>query len=59
MVPERLAYLHTPVTTVDEIWHHIEAKCAAITVHTIQSQLNLMPKRIRAIIAVGGGCSGY
>ncbi|GFT55063.1 uncharacterized protein TNCV_2325651 [Trichonephila clavipes] len=35
MVAERLTGHHTPVTTVDELWHRVEASCASVPVHVI------------------------
>ncbi|GFV57078.1 transposable element Tcb1 transposase [Trichonephila clavipes] len=37
MVAERLAHLHTPVTTVDELWHRVEAAWVSIPAHATQS----------------------
>ncbi|GFW45461.1 transposable element Tcb1 transposase [Trichonephila clavipes] len=36
MVDERLARRHTPVTTVDKLWHRVEASWASVPVHAIQ-----------------------
>lgn len=59
MVAERLARHHTAVTTVDELWRRVEAAWAAVPVHAIQSLFDSMPRRINAVIAARGGCSGY
>ncbi|GFX62573.1 hypothetical protein TNCV_4867361 [Trichonephila clavipes] len=58
MVTERLARQHTPVTTVDELWHRVEAAWTSVSVHVIQSLFDSMPRRIRAVITARGGCSG-
>ncbi|MBJ4999813.1 IS630 family transposase [Salmonella enterica subsp. enterica serovar Hadar] len=59
MVAKRLARHHSPVTTVDELWHSVEAAWTAVPVHAIQSLFDSMPRRITAVIAARGGCSGY
>ncbi|GFW46953.1 transposable element Tcb1 transposase [Trichonephila clavipes] len=59
LVAERLARHHTSVTTVDELWHRVEAAWAPVHVHTIQSLFDSMPKRISAVTIARGGCSGY
>ncbi|GFV90297.1 uncharacterized protein TNCV_4380121 [Trichonephila clavipes] len=59
MVAERLARCQMRVTTVDELWHRVEASWAFVHVHAIQSLFDSMPRRISAIISAGGGCSGY
>ncbi|GFW54353.1 hypothetical protein TNCV_3703131 [Trichonephila clavipes] len=59
MVAERLARHHTPVTTVDELFHRVEAAWASVPVHTIQSVFDSMPMRISAVITARVGCSGY
>lgn len=59
MVAERLARHHSPSTTVDELWHSVEAAWTEIPVHAIQSLFDSMPRRINAVIAARGGCSGY
>ncbi|GIY67363.1 hypothetical protein CDAR_255061 [Caerostris darwini] len=59
MVAERLARHHTPVTTVDELWHRVEAARASVSVHAIQSLFVSMSRRISAVITARGGCSGY
>ncbi|GFX12010.1 uncharacterized protein TNCV_2997941 [Trichonephila clavipes] len=58
MVVERLALHYTPVTTVDELWHCVEAAWASVPVHVIQSLFDSMPRRISAVITPRGGCSG-
>ncbi|GFW72335.1 hypothetical protein TNCV_703721 [Trichonephila clavipes] len=55
----RLARHHTPVTTVDELWHRVEAALASVPVHAIQSLFDSMPRRIIVVITARGGCSGY
>ncbi|GFY33675.1 integrase catalytic domain-containing protein [Trichonephila clavipes] len=58
MVAERLPCQHTSVTTVDELWHRIEAAWASIPAHVIQSLFESMLKRISCVIIARGGCSG-
>ncbi|GFS75636.1 hypothetical protein TNCV_3424101 [Trichonephila clavipes] len=58
MVAERLTRHHTRVTTVDELWHRVEAAWGPEPGHAIQSLLDSMPKRISAIITARGSCSG-
>ncbi|GFV63480.1 hypothetical protein TNCV_4553261 [Trichonephila clavipes] len=50
MVFERLACHQTPVTTVDELWHCVEATWASVPAHSIQSLFDLMLRRISAVI---------
>ncbi|UYV60413.1 hypothetical protein LAZ67_1001082 [Cordylochernes scorpioides] len=51
MVTEQQARNHTPVTTVDELWHHVEAAGEAVpAVHVIQSLLDSMPRRILLLL---------
>ncbi|GFS55881.1 hypothetical protein TNCV_1935841, partial [Trichonephila clavipes] len=59
MVAERLARHHKAVTTVDELWHRVEAAWASIPVHAIKSLFGSMPRRISAVIIARGGCSEY
>ena len=59
MVAERLASHHTPVTTVNELWHLVEAEWAVVPAYGIQSLYNSMPRRITSVIVARGGCSGY
>ncbi|GFW64954.1 hypothetical protein TNCV_392201 [Trichonephila clavipes] len=54
-----LARHHTPVPTVDELWHRIEAAWASVPVCAIQSLFDSIPKRISAVISARGGCSRY
>ncbi|GFX45805.1 uncharacterized protein TNCV_934441 [Trichonephila clavipes] len=54
MIAEQLARQHTPITMVDELWHHVEAAWASITVHAIQSPFDSMPRRISAVITARG-----
>ncbi|GFV35978.1 hypothetical protein TNCV_2867361 [Trichonephila clavipes] len=42
MVAEGLARYHTADTTVDELWHRVEAAWASVPVHTIQSLFDSM-----------------
>ncbi|GFT77044.1 hypothetical protein TNCV_1099271 [Trichonephila clavipes] len=58
MVAERLTRHHTPVTTDDAVWHHVEAAWASVPVHTIQSLFDSMPMRISAVITARS-CYGY
>ncbi|GFV22810.1 hypothetical protein TNCV_2090081 [Trichonephila clavipes] len=55
----RLARHHTPVTTVDELWHRVEAAWTSVSIHAIQSLFGSIPRRISAAITARGGCSGY
>ncbi|GFU69566.1 transposable element Tc1 transposase [Trichonephila clavipes] len=50
MVAERLARHCTLVTTVDELWHRIEASWASVFVHAIQSMFDSIRRRIRSVI---------
>ncbi|GFX57653.1 transposable element Tcb1 transposase [Trichonephila clavipes] len=50
MVAERLAYHHTPATTVDELWYRVEAAWSSVPEHAIQSLFDSMPMRISAVI---------
>ncbi|PRD31960.1 UNVERIFIED_CONTAM: hypothetical protein NCL1_21900 [Trichonephila clavipes] len=59
MVYERLTRNYTPVPTVDELWHRVEAAWASVPVHAIQSLFDVMPKCVSAIITARGGCYGY
>ncbi|GFY24424.1 HTH_Tnp_Tc3_2 domain-containing protein [Trichonephila clavipes] len=43
MVAERLARHHTPVTTVDKLWDHVEAARSSVPVHAMQSRFDSMP----------------
>ncbi|GFV52731.1 hypothetical protein TNCV_2874021 [Trichonephila clavipes] len=54
----RLACHHTPITTVDELWHLVEAAWASVPVHAIQSLFYSISKLISAVIMARGGCSG-
>ncbi|GFV86941.1 hypothetical protein TNCV_2198931 [Trichonephila clavipes] len=55
---QRLAYHSTPVTTVDELWHCIEAAWTSLLMHAIQSLFDSMPRCISAVTTVRGR-SGY
>ncbi|GFW92350.1 transposable element Tcb1 transposase [Trichonephila clavipes] len=55
MVAERLARHHTAVTTVDELWHRVEAAWTSVPVHAIQYLFDSMPRRISAVIIARGG----
>ncbi|GFT97158.1 hypothetical protein TNCV_3858191 [Trichonephila clavipes] len=57
MVAKRLACYHTPVTTINDLWHRVEVK--GHLVHCIHSQFYSIPRRISAIITVRGGCPEY
>ncbi|GFV65089.1 DUF4817 domain-containing protein [Trichonephila clavipes] len=46
------------VTTVDELWHRVEASWASVPVQAIQSLFDSMPRRITAVIVARGGSSG-
>ncbi|GFT53056.1 hypothetical protein TNCV_4232031 [Trichonephila clavipes] len=43
MVAEQLAHHHTPVTSVDELWHPVEAAWASVPIHATQSLFDSMP----------------
>ncbi|GFU18415.1 hypothetical protein TNCV_1980951 [Trichonephila clavipes] len=45
-----------PVTTVDELWYRVEAAWSSVSVHSIQSLFDSMPRRINAVITARGGC---
>ncbi|GFY07034.1 uncharacterized protein TNCV_4203051 [Trichonephila clavipes] len=57
-VAVRLALHHTPVTTIDELWHCVEAAWTSVPVHAIKYLFDSRPKRISAVIFVRGGCFG-
>ncbi|GFW30145.1 transposable element Tcb1 transposase [Trichonephila clavipes] len=59
MAAQRLARHHTLVTTVDELWHRVEAAWTFVPVHTIQSLFDSIPRGISGVIIARGGCSGY
>ncbi|GFV36518.1 hypothetical protein TNCV_2260371 [Trichonephila clavipes] len=50
---------HIPVTTVDELWHCIEAAWASVPAHVIQSLFDYILRRVSAVITTRGVCSGY
>ncbi|GFY18326.1 hypothetical protein TNCV_2047321 [Trichonephila clavipes] len=56
MVAERLARHNTPVTTVDELRHHVVAAWASVPVHALQFVSDSMPSRISAAISDKGAC---
>ncbi|GFT21569.1 hypothetical protein TNCV_2307871 [Trichonephila clavipes] len=58
MVAERLAGHHTPVTTVEEMWHRVEAAWSSVPVHVIQSLLDSIPRCTSAVIAARGVVRG-
>ncbi|GFW91262.1 hypothetical protein TNCV_736771 [Trichonephila clavipes] len=43
MIAERLDRHHTPVITVDDLWHRVEASWESVPVHAIQSLFESMP----------------
>ncbi|GFX77602.1 transposable element Tcb1 transposase [Trichonephila clavipes] len=45
IVAERLARHHTADSTVDELWHHVEAAWTSVPVHAIQSLFDSIPRR--------------
>ncbi|GFY01403.1 transposable element Tcb1 transposase [Trichonephila clavipes] len=55
---ERLTCHPTPVTTVDKLWHRVEAVWASVPVHAIQSLSDSMARHINAVTTPRGGCSG-
>ncbi|GFW68198.1 transposable element Tcb1 transposase [Trichonephila clavipes] len=59
MVAESLARHLTPVTTVDELWYHVEAAWSSEPVHAIQSLFDSMRRCISAVITARGGCIWY
>ncbi|GFT24909.1 hypothetical protein TNCV_3021881 [Trichonephila clavipes] len=50
MVAEWLTHHHAKVTTVDELWHRVEAALASVPIHVIQSLVDSMPRPISAVI---------
>ncbi|GFU74233.1 hypothetical protein TNCV_4168241 [Trichonephila clavipes] len=56
VVAEQLFRHHTPVTTVDELWHCVEA--AMTSVLTMQSLFHSMLWCINAVLTDRGGCYG-
>ncbi|GFV87340.1 uncharacterized protein TNCV_4033121 [Trichonephila clavipes] len=52
MVAEMLARHHTPINTVDELVHRVEATWAYVPVHAIQSLIDAMPRRISGVITL-------
>ncbi|GFU50372.1 transposable element Tcb2 transposase [Trichonephila clavipes] len=59
IVSKLLARHHTPVTTVDELWYHVEAALSFVPIHAIQSLFDSCPGRISAVITARGGCFWY
>ncbi|GFW69636.1 transposable element Tcb1 transposase [Trichonephila clavipes] len=59
MVAERLARHHMSVTTVDELWHRVEAASTSVPVHVIQSLFDSMARRIGSVITATRGYYGY
>ena len=58
-VVERLSRHHLPATTIDELWHRVEAEWNDEPVSVIQAQFDSMPSRITAVVASRGGNSVY
>ncbi|GFU09070.1 hypothetical protein TNCV_1319271 [Trichonephila clavipes] len=52
IVAERLVRHHMPVTTVDELWHRIEATWTSV--HAIKSLFDSIPSRLSAVITARG-----
>ncbi|GFX80945.1 hypothetical protein TNCV_1909381 [Trichonephila clavipes] len=50
MVADRLTCHHMPVTTVEKLWHRIEAAWSSVPVHTIQCLFDSMPRHISVVI---------
>ncbi|GFU79140.1 transposable element Tcb1 transposase [Trichonephila clavipes] len=59
MVAKQLTHRHAPITTINELWHHVEATWASVTAHAIQFLFDSMPRDISTLITARGGCSGY
>ncbi|GFX73054.1 transposable element Tcb1 transposase [Trichonephila clavipes] len=55
MVAEQLACHYTPITTVDEMWHRVEAAWASVPVHAIHSLFDSKPRRISTVNTARGG----
>ena len=49
----------TPLTTVDELWHFVEAAWATVLTHDVLTLYDSMSRRITAVIAAEGGYSKY
>ncbi|GFS94007.1 uncharacterized protein TNCV_4480571 [Trichonephila clavipes] len=45
MVAERLSRHHTAVTSVDDLWHRVEAALVSVPVDAIQSLFGSMPRK--------------
>ncbi|GFX20069.1 transposable element Tcb1 transposase [Trichonephila clavipes] len=56
MVVKQMTHHHTPVTTVDELWHRVEAAWSSVPVRAIQTLFDAMPRRISAVIIARCGC---
>ncbi|GFT89609.1 hypothetical protein TNCV_80451 [Trichonephila clavipes] len=39
-----------PMTTVDEVWHRVEAAWASVPVHAFQSLFDSMSRRVSVVI---------
>ncbi|GFU05613.1 hypothetical protein TNCV_3292061 [Trichonephila clavipes] len=59
MFAERSACHHTLVTTVNVLWHRVDAALTSVSVHVIQFLFDSMPKRISSVINARVGCSGH
>ncbi|GFV72197.1 hypothetical protein TNCV_995691 [Trichonephila clavipes] len=53
------AHHQMSVTTVDELWHHVEAAWTSVPMHAIQSLLDSISRGISAVITLRGDCFGY
>ena len=58
-VAERLGRHRSPATTIDEVWHRLEAAWNDLPVSVIQAQFDSMPNRVRAVLAARGGSCVY
>ncbi|GFU84812.1 transposable element Tcb1 transposase [Trichonephila clavipes] len=52
---KRLARHHTPVTTVDELWHSVEAAWASVNAHALQFLFDSIPRSTSAVTTDRGG----
>ncbi|GFX96175.1 hypothetical protein TNCV_2290641 [Trichonephila clavipes] len=59
MVAERLTCHRTPASTIDDLWHCVEAAWASIPIDALKSLFDSMPRCISAVVTSRGGCSGY
>ncbi|GFY13865.1 hypothetical protein TNCV_986371 [Trichonephila clavipes] len=59
MFAEQRSRHHTPVTTIDELWHRAEAAWEPVAVRAIHYLCDLTPVNIKGVITARNGCFGY